>query len=152
MKNPIMSFADLRSARKSKESKSFVSAANHGPENTIESAQAEDSTNTAKDIQKEQIEVFAQPSGLPTSADLRVSPVAGRGVFAKVVYSPGTRCVYQLRLGSELIFFRICHRVATTQGHCIDDLSPSLILFQLQWTSSTRGVEKVHTLSNGVVL
>ncbi|KAI0826452.1 SET domain-containing protein [Irpex lacteus] len=85
-----MSFADLRSARKSKESKSFVSAANHGPGNTIESAQAEDTTNTAKDIQKEQIEVFAQPSGLPTSADLRVSPVAGRGVFAKVVYSPGS--------------------------------------------------------------
>ena len=85
-----MSFADLRSARKGKEASSFVSPGKNGKDRTEGSpaAQAVD-VDVVSDAKIEQNTVFSQPSGLPTSVNVRSSRVAGRGGFAKVVYSPG---------------------------------------------------------------
>lgn len=84
-----MSFADLQSARKRKETKSFVSLRDAEKQSTEEAGGTGGSDAVVSAAQQKAHVTFDRPPGLPTSVAVRNSPLAGRGVFARVAVSPG---------------------------------------------------------------
>jgi hypothetical protein len=103
-----ISFANLQSARKNKDAKSFVSSGGtakgqqHADAIAI-STHGADSKDT--DATTEESAVFNIPPGLPTSVDTRASPIAGRGLFAKNTFLPGIFLLRQPFVGGAGFIF-----------------------------------------------
>ena len=90
LKYSAMSFADLRSARKSRESKSFVTA-NQADVPGAATSNVASSTNSIKseDGTTKTSAIVSQPAGLPASVEVRMSSVGGRGLHANASFDPG---------------------------------------------------------------
>lgn len=85
-----MSFADLRSARKSKETKSFINPDTLSAPDKVDKATSGNGDGTeVKNGDARPAVVFDRPSGLPTTLEVRASTVGGRGVHATVPFHPG---------------------------------------------------------------
>ena len=80
-----MSFADLRKARQSKESQSFVAAS---PALTPEAPVPEKETLEANANEGLQLS-HGLYKALPASLSIRVSDTAGRGIWTRSAWSPG---------------------------------------------------------------
>ena len=93
-----MSFADLRSARKSKESKSLVTRSGTTPSTDTDRGNPTDPDDTKSEIvvsKDATVEVFHRPSGLPETVGIRQSVTEGRGLYANVPLQPGNYSRYE---------------------------------------------------------
>ncbi|KIP05657.1 hypothetical protein PHLGIDRAFT_73889 [Phlebiopsis gigantea 11061_1 CR5-6] len=86
-----MSFASLRAARQSKESKSFVDGARPIRGSTVLTNSQNETAQPDPDKEPMTPEVVAdQPSGLPAWLDVRRSTARGKGLYAKETLTPGS--------------------------------------------------------------
>lgn len=87
-------FADLRSARERKETKSFIHAQTNPNSRPTQETSQENATPLEPALPVAplpKLSVLAErPAGLPDSVDIRETAEAGRGVYAKQSFSPGT--------------------------------------------------------------
>lgn len=98
-----MSFAGLQSARKNKESKSFV---------TVNSGSVPEKSEPVKDSDAEAASAARHDGpgkldidrlkGLPDAVEIRQSSIEGRGIFANVFFQPGKTLI--LNVYAPLIF------------------------------------------------
>lgn len=89
-----MSFADLRSARQAKESKSLVrdtplASSSKARDEQIASSVPEDAAKTPFDPTEPPTVVFDCPLSFPAWLDVRKSVSNGRGLYSKENFSPG---------------------------------------------------------------
>ncbi|KAI0341475.1 SET domain-containing protein [Trametopsis cervina] len=90
-----MSFADLRSTRKDKESKSFVSASgDNGPrseaQQTADRVENDTDSDIHSGIDEKPTVLSIKPAGLPPSVNVRKTATRGRGVYATSAFLPGS--------------------------------------------------------------
>lgn len=147
-----MSFADLRSTRRNKDLKSFVTSSNVDvPENAEEKRPSEADSTEVKAGETKPSVVFGRTAGLPTTVEIRTSTVEGRGVHANVPFSPGD--FHQRNLEYRLI--RPCRGnyivFAAQSGRAINSPADFLLFPLLQRCFGCR-FETLHALQASLVL
>lgn len=105
----MSSFSSLRSERKSKESKSFVSGMNAAAMST-DGQSSQETSEISTELIKRVDELESEPlyAALPSNLEIRTSSIDGRGIWAKEAISAGlwpTQYLFRVQHADDLTPF-----------------------------------------------